>query len=571
MRPEVGSVSFLSGGDRAAADRLRTALSLPRRCTEGDRADRRRQHRGRRRRVGSPATGSRVVRAIRERSSYHARNAGARRGRRTSGSCSWTPIARPEPDLLDAYFAEPVPRRLRGGRRPDRRRAGSALASSHATRGRDGSSTTPTACSGAEARRPRPETCSSAARRSRRSAASRRASAPVATSTCPGACRRPDGDSSSAPKRVVDHRHRESLPSLARRDRPLRGGRTLAERALPGIVAPRGRSRMGCVDAARDVAARLRPRHVKEALFRAVDGLGLIGTSGMGMQPATALAGSLQSSPRFREWIDSTRGSRRGGRLSSPFLHHGPDPRAVSRMCSSLSYFRRGQKNPRRPSLRLRGTRWTWRWGTLWLTTLLSATNAPWDAHRVRMAAESRRALANSGPTSSSGQVPDRLVVLARDEKRVAREERPVVQEGERDLVLEDDVAGSSPATIAQKRQPRRRPSTGSSELRQRSSAPPARCRTRARRDRRCSRRRPGPGNGRMRPAASLETDSTRHSVTPSKCSICRWPGVRRLFIRTRAAIVGTSRWAARRSIATDSVPLSSAAFSQMRSGWLPK
>ncbi len=43
------------------------------------------------------------------------------------------------------------------------------------------------------------------------------------------------------------------------------------------------------------------------------------------------------------------------------------------------------------------------------------------------------------------------------------------------------------------------------------------------------------------------------------------------LFISTRAAIVGTSRWAARRSIATESEPLSSAAFSQMWSGWLPK
>ena len=74
-----------------------------------------------------------------------------------------------------------------------------------------------------------------------------------------------------------------------------------------------------------------------------------------------------------------------------------------------------------------------------------------------------------------------------------------------------------------------------------------------------------------MRPSESLETDSTRHSVTPSKWSICRWPGVRTLFIRTRVAMVGTSRWAARRSIATESVRLSSAAFSQMCSGWLPK
>ncbi len=57
-----------------------------------------------------------------------------------------------------------------------------------------------------------------------------------------------------------------------------------------------------------------------------------------------------------------------------------------------------------------------------------------------RTAADSMRALANSGSTSAVGQVPDRLVVLARDQQRVAREERPVVEEGERGVVLEDDV-----------------------------------------------------------------------------------------------------------------------------------
>ena len=73
-------------------------------------------------------------------------------------------------------------------------------------------------------------------------------------------------------------------------------------------------------------------------------------------------------------------------------------------MCSSLSYFRRGQKKPRSPSLRFRGTRWTCRWGTLWLTTLFSAMNAPCEPIAVRMAAESDFAFANSGPTSSSGR-----------------------------------------------------------------------------------------------------------------------------------------------------------------------
>ena len=40
-------------------------------------------------------------------------------------------------------------------------------------------------------------------------------------------------------------------------------------------------------------------------------------------------------------------------------------------------YFVRGQKKPRSPSPLVRGTTCTWRWATLWLTTLLLATNVP--------------------------------------------------------------------------------------------------------------------------------------------------------------------------------------------------
>ena len=51
----------------------------------------------------------RVVRAVAERSSYHARNAGAR----AAGAGEWLLFVDadcvPEPDLLDAYFAEPLP------------------------------------------------------------------------------------------------------------------------------------------------------------------------------------------------------------------------------------------------------------------------------------------------------------------------------------------------------------------------------------------------------------------------------------------------------------------------------
>jgi GT2 family glycosyltransferase len=60
--------------------------------------------------VVEPATGVRVVHAPTERSSYHARNAGAR-----EGTNEWILFVdsdcRPDPGLIDAYFAEPVDER----------------------------------------------------------------------------------------------------------------------------------------------------------------------------------------------------------------------------------------------------------------------------------------------------------------------------------------------------------------------------------------------------------------------------------------------------------------------------
>ena len=106
---------------------------------------------------------------------------------------------------------------------------------------------------------------------------------------------------------------------------------------------------------------------------------------------------------------------------------------ATFAISASDSYLVRGQKKPRRPSFGFRGTTWTWRWGTLWLTTLLRATKEPGLPIASGIARESSRALANSGASSSSGRSAERLVVLARDQQRVAVEQRPVVEEGERD------------------------------------------------------------------------------------------------------------------------------------------
>ena len=96
-----------------------------------------------------------------------------------------------------------------------------------------------------------------------------------------------------------------------------------------------------------------------------------------------------------------------------------------------IAYFVRGQKNPRSPSLRRRGTTWTCRCGTDCETTLLTALKMP-SASIASRTATLRRWVASARPPSRScWRVEERLDVLARDEQRVAGEQRPVVEEGE--------------------------------------------------------------------------------------------------------------------------------------------
>ena len=68
---------------------------------------------------------------------------------------------------------------------------------------------------------------------------------------------------------------------------------------------------------------------------------------------------------------------------------------------SPAAYRERGQKNPRSPSPLVRGTTCTWRWATLWLTTLLLATNVPWAPRASGTAAAIRWTRSKNGPTSS--------------------------------------------------------------------------------------------------------------------------------------------------------------------------
>ena len=222
--------------------------------------------------VAGRASRCRIARATAERSSYHARNAGAR-----MAANDWLLFVDsdcvPAPGLLDAYFAEPVP--------DDCGAVSGLIVGDPAQRGwlpryarsRSFLSVPTTACWAATRRRP--ETCWFAARRSRPSAASRRGSGRVGTSTSRAAWLPPGGWSSIGPAAVVAHRHRESLPGFVGMiARYGAGARWLNER-YPGS-APRWPLLSGLRGAARDVTRLALRGRLESALFRGVDGLGLI-------------------------------------------------------------------------------------------------------------------------------------------------------------------------------------------------------------------------------------------------------------------------------------------------------
>src|SRR5687767_3605568 len=83
-----------------------------------------------------------------------------------------------------------------------------------------------------------------------------------------------------------------------------------------------------------------------------------------------------------------------------------PAAERAERNCSAYAsaspsaYRRRGQKKPRKPSPRVRGTTCTWRCGTLWLTTLLLATNVPPAPNASGIAAAIARTRSKYGPIS---------------------------------------------------------------------------------------------------------------------------------------------------------------------------
>ncbi len=215
----------------------------------------------------------RVVHAAAERSSYHARNTGARAARRSwllfmDADCA------PVPGLLDAYFADRIPEdcgalvgQVLGD--PDQRSLAARYARSrrifdHALgliRARDGAATTGNLLV-------------------------RRAAFEQVGGFTEGIrsggdldlCRRlrdTGWGSEFRERALVHHRHRESLPSLlGAMARYGAGARWLNER-YPGSSPPWPLVG-GLAGTARDVAGHLVKGRMEPAAFRAVDGLGLV-------------------------------------------------------------------------------------------------------------------------------------------------------------------------------------------------------------------------------------------------------------------------------------------------------
>jgi hypothetical protein len=350
MRPAVGVVVPFRGGP-VAVERLWSAL----RCLalrDGDEV------------VVSDNTANgaaaqlardpvRVVQATRERSAYHARNEGAR-----AVSAEWILFldadCRPSAGLLDAYFAEPIPGDCGalagqilgepGQRSFAARYARSRRLFDHA----DG-------LIRADGEGRPPGICSSAKRHSMPSAASPRGSGQGVTSTYAGDCRPRVGTSGSGLMRssITDTAPRCAHCLLRLPATALAPGGSTSATPGPRPLGP--------------CASAWRPRRAQR---HAACGRGKWGrpcfAASMAwawsriesdMQAATAQVGSSQSSPGFREWSDSTGRCRRGRCPYCPSSTTARIAAAVLRMCSSESYCRRGQKNPRSPSLRLRGTR----------------------------------------------------------------------------------------------------------------------------------------------------------------------------------------------------------------------
>jgi glycosyltransferase involved in cell wall biosynthesis len=269
-RPSVGVVVPFRG-DRAAADRLAAAL----RCLDllkGDEvvvADNTAEGVLGTRHVGR----ARVVAAARERSSYHARNAGA-----SAVGNEWILFldadCLPQPGLLTAYFAEPiaddcgaVAGQILGA--PDQRSFAARYARSRKLF--DHADGLIRADGGGAA----------AGNLLVRRAAFERIGGFTEGIRSGGdldLCQRLRGDGwqlGFRPQALVHHRHRANLPSLLGAVARYGSGASWLNERYPGSSPP-WPLRDGLAGAARDAVGHVRRRDLEAALFRAVDGLGLV-------------------------------------------------------------------------------------------------------------------------------------------------------------------------------------------------------------------------------------------------------------------------------------------------------
>jgi GT2 family glycosyltransferase len=223
--------------------------------------------------VGRLASRTRVVHAAAERSSYHARNAGA--GAAGGGwilflDADCTPV----PDLLGAYFAEPVALdcgALAGQILGDPHQRSFAARYARSRKIFDHAEGLIRADGGG----------AGAGNLMVRRAAFERIAGFTEGIRSGGdldLCRRLAADGWRLvfrPAAVVHHRHRETLPSLLGALARYGAGAAWLNRRHPGCSPP-WPLRLGLEGAGRDAVAHLRRRRFEEAAFRAVDGLGLV-------------------------------------------------------------------------------------------------------------------------------------------------------------------------------------------------------------------------------------------------------------------------------------------------------
>ena len=218
--------------------------------------------------------GLRTVRATEERSSYHARNVGAR----AAGAGAWLLFVdsdcAPQPDLLDAYFVEPIPERcgvLAGQISGDERQHGLMPRYARSrnylsqTEGLHGKAGTAGATANLLVRRTAFDAVGGFAEGIRSGGdvdlCWRLRDAGWTLSYRPGA--------------GVVHRHRETLLGFLGQVARYGAGARWLETQHAGS-SPRWRLAPGLLGSGKDIAASLARGDFEEATFRAIDGLGLV-------------------------------------------------------------------------------------------------------------------------------------------------------------------------------------------------------------------------------------------------------------------------------------------------------